>query len=379
MKKSFAFALAVITLSSFSILTANNNLTQSPKAPPPKIQVAILLDVSNSMDGLIDQAKAQLWNMVNILGKSRCDGVSPKIEISLYEYGRTTNDEKNGYVKQLLGFSSNLDTLSEILFSLKTNGGDEYCGQVIMNSLNELDWDKNTSSYKTIFIAGNEDFLQGRVLYKNACAIAKKKGVIVNTIYCGSRSSGIREHWNINDECGGGSFTNINQDESVDDIPTPYDNEILALNEKLNDTYVSYGASGSAYAASQKALDKKNYEMSKSVAVKRTMAKSQKNLYKNSDWDLVDKAEEDGGFINKLDPALLPDSLKGKSKEQIKAFVSTKKNERAQLQIQIAEKSNLRSKYIEDQTKNENKGQTLESEIEKIIINQAKGFKIIIK
>ena len=379
MKKSFAFALAVITRSSFSILTANNNLIKSPKAPPPKIQVAILLDVSNSMDGLIDQAKAQLWNMVNILGKSRCDGVSPKIEISLYEYGRTTNDEKNGYVKQLLGFSSNLDTLSEILFSLKTNGGDEYCGQVIMNSLNELDWDKNTSSYKTIFIAGNEDFLQGRVLYKNACAIAKKKGVIVNTIYCGSRSSGIREHWNINDECGGGSFTNINQDESVDDIPTPYDNEILALNEKLNDTYVSYGASGSTYAASQKALDKKNYEMSKSVAVKRTMAKSQKNLYKNSDLDLVDKAEEDSAFINKLDPSLLPDSLKGKSKEQIKAFVSTKKNERAQLQIQIAEKSNLRSKYIEDQTKNENKGQTLESEIEKIIINQAKGFKIIIK
>ena len=203
--------------------------------------------------------------------------------------------------------------------------------------------------------------------------------MIVNTIYCGSRSSGIKEHWNINDECGGGSFTNINQNESVDDIPTPFDNEILALNEKLNDTYVSYGVSGDAYAASQKALDKKNYEMSRSVAVKRTMVKSQKNLYKNADWDLVDKAEEDGAFINKLDPALLPDSLKGKSKEQIKKFVSSKKNERAQLQIQIAEKSKLRTKYIEEQTKRENKGQTLETEIEKIIINQAKKFNIIIK
>ena len=178
MKKSFAFtlALALITLSSFSIFKVNKNLTGSPKASTPKIQVAILLDVSNSMDGLIDQAKAQLWNMVNTLGKSKCNGLSPKIEISLYEYGRTTNDKKNGYVKQLLGFSSNLDTLSEILFSLKTNGGDEYCGHVIMNSLNELDWDNSTSSYKTIFIAGNEDFLQGGVLIKTPVRLLRKRG-----------------------------------------------------------------------------------------------------------------------------------------------------------------------------------------------------------
>ena len=33
-----------------------------------KIQVAILLDVSGSMEGLIKQAKEQLWNMVTTLG-----------------------------------------------------------------------------------------------------------------------------------------------------------------------------------------------------------------------------------------------------------------------------------------------------------------------
>ena len=41
-----------------------------------KIQVAILLDVSGSMDGLIEQAKSQLWNMVNILGRAKCEGVN---------------------------------------------------------------------------------------------------------------------------------------------------------------------------------------------------------------------------------------------------------------------------------------------------------------
>ena len=33
----------------------------------PTIQIAILLDSSNSMDGLIDQTRSQLWNVVNAL------------------------------------------------------------------------------------------------------------------------------------------------------------------------------------------------------------------------------------------------------------------------------------------------------------------------
>jgi hypothetical protein len=80
------------------------------------IQAAILLDVSNSMDGLIDQAKAQLWNMVSVMGKAKCNGLTPNIEIALYEYGRSTNDGTKGYVKQISAFTSDLDKLSKNLF-----------------------------------------------------------------------------------------------------------------------------------------------------------------------------------------------------------------------------------------------------------------------
>src|SRR6188474_663608 len=100
--------------------------TTEPVNANPKIQAAILLDVSNSMDGLIEQAKAQLWNMVSVMGKAKCDGVAPQIEIALYEYGRPTDDVKAGYVKQLSGFTTDLDKLSQTLFNIQTNGGDEY-------------------------------------------------------------------------------------------------------------------------------------------------------------------------------------------------------------------------------------------------------------
>ena len=69
------------------------------------------------MDGLLEQAKAQLWNMVSTMGKAQCpNNVSPQIEIALYEYGRTTNDPQKGYVKQINAFTNDLDQVSKKSF-----------------------------------------------------------------------------------------------------------------------------------------------------------------------------------------------------------------------------------------------------------------------
>ena len=54
------------------------------------IMIALLLDTSNSMDGLIDQAKSQLWKIVNEVAAAKSvDGKQPNIKIALYEYGMT--------------------------------------------------------------------------------------------------------------------------------------------------------------------------------------------------------------------------------------------------------------------------------------------------
>jgi hypothetical protein len=348
----------------------------------PKIQAAILLDVSNSMDGLIEQAKAQLWNMVSVMGKAKCDGVAPQIEIALYEYGRSSNNIVDGYVKQISPFTSDLDKLSQDLFKLTTNGGDEFCGHVIHTSLNELAWDTSSKNYKVIFIAGNEDFLQGNILYTNSCAEAKKKGVIVNTIYCGDRMQGIKEHWNLAGECGNGSFTNINQDAKVPDIPTPYDTTLIVLNEKLNGTYLYYGAEGEANIARQMRLDAGNAQLSKEVAAKRTAVKGNKQLYNNANWDLVDAMDKDSLFIAKVDMKTLPDSLKNKSRAELQKIVDKKNAERGAVQKEIMTINTQRENYIAVErakaVANTNT-QTLESEVEKVIRQQAKRFNMVIQ
>jgi len=386
--------MRILTKSSLALISVAASITsitfflpqQSPTndAPParsegPKIQVAILLDVSGSMSGLIEQAKAQLWNMVNVMGRARCENYNtpPQVEIALYEYGRDDNGARQGYIRQLSPFTTDLDAVSQTLFSLYTNGSDEYCGQVIYTSLQDLAWDTASNNYKVIFIAGNEDFLQGPVHFSKACAEARKKGVVVNTIYCGDRITGIREHWNLGSECGAGSFTNIDHNAGLEEIATPYDSLLYTLNGQLNGTYIAYGIKGKDYQARQEEVDQKNFGLNKKAAYERTAAKGNKNLYRNSGWDLVDAYTDDKEVVKKIDTKTLPDSLKQKSAAEIEAVVKSTLQERERIQKDITELNKKRQDYIAKERSNKSStAATLESEIEKIVRQQAKLFKM---
>ncbi len=379
------FALLLGTIAAITTLTAftkSSTLHKKTGVVQPKIQAAILLDVSGSMDGLIEQAKAQLWNMVSTMTKAKCSNdVTPQIEIALYEYGRTTNDVAKGYVKQLSGFTNDLDSLSKLLFNLKTNGGDEFCGQVIKSCLDELAWEAAPENYKVIFIAGNEDFLQGTIKYTEACEIARKKGVIVNTIYCGPKAQGIAEHWNLLGECGSGSFTNINQNDKIDDIPTPYDSLLITLDGRLNNTYLAYNSFGNSKLQEVVLVDRMNASMSKSAAIKRGKVKGNSNVYNKASWDLIDAKEKDKNAIAKLDRAALPDSLKRKTNEELEKLVDEKSKQRSATQKQIVELNTKRDAYIAaERVKNAtNKTTNMETEVERIIKEQAKRYKMIVQ
>ena len=52
-----------------------------------QIELAILLDTSGSMEGLIEQAKTQLWKIVNELAIAKRDGITPDLKVALYVLG----------------------------------------------------------------------------------------------------------------------------------------------------------------------------------------------------------------------------------------------------------------------------------------------------
>ncbi len=317
------------------------------------VKIALLLDTSNSMDGLINQAKAQLWDIVNEFTHAKCGNDSrPLLQIALYEYGNDNLSSREGYIRQVIGFSNDLDEISEKLFSLTTNGGEEYCGQVIQTSLKQLDWGKNADDLKMIFIAGNEPFTQGKLNYKDAAYNAKEKDVIVNTIFCGNYEQGISTQWKSGATLTGGDYMAIDHNRQVVHIATPYDDVIIRLNSKLNNTYVSYGSAGYAKKELQAAQDLNAAELEEVVVVKRAVSKSSR-LYKNSQWDLVDAVEDDEGILSKLAEEDLPPALKGKSESEIKSYVDGKKAEREKIQKEIQELNAKREAYIAEHQKEE--------------------------
>jgi len=69
-----------------------------------------------------------------------------------------------------------LDRVSEQLFALRTNGGEEYCGAVIQDAMKHLKWNTRDDVYKSIVIAGNEPFTQGPISYREAISEATRQG-----------------------------------------------------------------------------------------------------------------------------------------------------------------------------------------------------------
>ncbi len=315
-----------------------------------KIQVAILFDTSNSMDGLIEQAKSRIWNIVNDLGALRYEGQIPTVEIGLYEYGNDNIRNNNVYIRQLLPLSTDLDAISEKLFGLSTNGGSEYCGAVIGRSISDMPWSDAAEDLKMIYIAGNEMFDQGPVNYKTAIAEARKKNVYINTIYCGSYEAGVRELWLQGAETGKGEYFNIDSDREVVYIKTPYDDQINQYNDSLNQTYYGFGSLGREKKEAQIHQDANASSKSSSNQAERTIAKGSA-VYKNSSWDLIDAVEEGNADISTLKDDDLPEELKGKSEEEIKVFLEEKKEDRLRYQQNISKLATERENFISEERK----------------------------
>lgn len=341
-------------------------------AKKTKIQVAILLDTSGSMQGLIEQAKSRLWNIVNTLTTLKYNGEAPDIEIALYEYGSYKRYDGD-YIRRITPLTADLDLISKELFALTTNGSEEYCGTVIQRAVNELEWGNSKADMKLIYIAGNEEFTQGNISYKTAISNALKKDIFVNTIHCGSEDVGIGDFWQDAALRGNGKFFNIDANATVRAIKTPFDPQIILCNEKLNDTYIGYGIVGKERKMNQTVQDRNAGSISSANYTERAVSKS-KAVYKNTSWDLVDKVKEDKDALSRIKKEELPEELRNKSPEELKTFIKQKEEERTLIQKEINELAVKRQIYIDEQLKKEgeNKGDDLGKAITESVLAVAK-------
>ncbi len=356
-----------------SIPTIENSSQQPSEQVKPLVQMAILLDTSGSMSGLIDQARIELWAIVNEFIFARRNGLEPELRIALYEYGKNSVGSAKGYIRQIVPFTTDLDKVSEELFALKTNGSKEYCGQVIHQATQSLDWSDSPEDLKVIFIAGNEPFTQGPIDFREACKNAISKGIIVNTIHCGTESDGLKGLWKDGAVLADGRFLNIDQNRVVAHIEAPQDEKIAELSKKLNDTYIAFGSAGQMNFQRQRQQDGNAASASKQAEIQRAVTKSSFN-YRNSNWDLVDALKDKKVDLDQIKTEELPENMQSMTVEQRKAYVDAKTKERAQIQQNIHQLNEDRNTFIAVQRKKQ-QGQdnTLGTAIIKAVRQQAIG------
>lgn len=315
----------------------------------PRVQIALLLDTSSSMDGLIEQTKRQLWTVVNAFQNARRDGKAAQLQIALYEYGNQNLSGESGFIRQVLPLTSDLDRVSEQLFALKTNGGDEFCGQVIQKATQQLEWSKDKKDLKLIYIAGNEPFTQGPVTPQKALAAAHEHGIVVNTIHCGPAEQGAHDSWAQWVKLAGGQSFNIDQNRAVAMVAAPQDEEIARLGQELNKTYLGYGRGG-AEAKKRQADQDTNAGSNAVSATTRAVSKASR-LYDNSSWDLVDGTRQGKVKLEALKDDELPAELRGKSAPEQQALLESKNKEREALQTRIQKLNQERQQFLSEKQK----------------------------
>jgi hypothetical protein len=333
----------VLTLAVFPIAVSLLHADDLSRRPAKPIDLVLCLDTSNSMDGLIDSAKRKLWDIVNDLGRAK---PTPRLRVALYSYGNTGYDQSRGWVRQEVPLTTDLDKVSEKLFALTTNGGDEYVGRVSQAALRELDWAKEPGAFKVMFVCGNEPADQDReVKLAPLAETAVRQGVTINTIYCGPANHSETAGWKFLAERAEGRFLSINQDSRVT-ITTPQDARLAELSGKLNRTYLFYGKDAPARALNQEAQDANAAGLSLATSAGRALTKSSGN-YRMAESDLVDKLQEDPKFdLSKVPEAELPEEMRKMTVEERRSHITAKLKERQTIQDEIKKLSRERAEYL---------------------------------
>ena len=348
---------------------------QKKKKKVTRIDMVIALDTSGSMSGLINAARQKLWDIVNEAARAR---PRPILRVGLLTYG-SAGSEADGYVVVQSDLTTDLDSINEKLFALRTNGGTEYVGRVVHRAVKELKWHRGTGTLRQIFVAGNESADQDRtVRARTAVRLARKKGIFINAIYCGPKNSHDAPGWRRVARRGNGLFASIDHNHGTVVVRSPYDARLNALSSKLNRTYVGYGKRGRVAKAKQRIQDKNALRAHSSVGAARAGSKASA-VYRAESWDLVDARK--AGKLDKVKKDALPPAMRKLSKGELHAHLDKMEQERSAIKKQIKQLSKKRAKHVKSEMKRKGKTEALafDAAIKRAIRVQAASKKIKLK
>ena len=335
-------------------------------------EIVFCLDATGSMSGLIGTAKEKIWDIVSELAQES-DIDTLRMGMIFYR------DRGDDFITKKIEMTSDLDdAYTELLKINAAGGGDspESVNQALYESVTDMEWSRNGSTYRTIFVVGDcpphMDY-QDDVKYTESCKLAVEKGITINTIKLGNSCVGAITHFKKMSECTNGTFLRLDQNANDYVIATPYDVEINRISYNIDNSRIFYGTKEEQdinYSKKAKSMavyirgsstsnsDRAEYKQSKA---------GQKSAYGNK--EVINDFENGKLNLDEIKDDELPEILKGKSiseKESVLIELSQQRKADTKTLKELLKKKNeyIRSKEKKDST-------SFSREVIKVMMKQA--------
>lgn len=312
----------------------------------PRLDVVFVLDTTSSMTDLIAGAKEKIWSIASRMASGK---PTPRIRVGLVGY----RDRGDAYITKRFDLSEDLDGVFTNLQSFEADGGGdgpEHVGQALGEAVSLMGWSQEPRTAKMLFLVGDapahDDYGDGwntKVWAKKAIA----KGIVVNTVRCGTEESTevlFRELAQLAD----GSFVSIGQSGGMAAVSTPFDSEIAKLNAEIADKTLVGGSAaarfeGNAELTALKGMSAGSSSDRASYKAKAAPAAPATEVVRATGAITLNAAPE---RVSSLGDDELPDVLRKLPKGEREAYVRQQNAEQKALKAKVDELAKQREVFL---------------------------------
>jgi hypothetical protein len=266
-------------------------------------------------------------------------------------------DLGDDYVTRSIDLSTDLDQMYAALMDFEAGGGGdgpESVNAALDEALHGMSWSHDRQAYQVIFLVGDapphEDY-GNETQYPDIARAARQRGIVINTIRCGSNPA-TAAAWRQIAQLSAGAFFSVGQDGGALAIATPYDETLAELSRELDGTRLAYGDDEQIAAAQRKlaATEKLHAEASTAARARRAAFNGSAAGHANQfgDDDLLTELDQGRVALKHLDETELPAPLQALPAQQREDFLGQVRTRREGLTRRMQELTRERDAYLAD-------------------------------
>jgi Mg-chelatase subunit ChlD len=212
----------------------------APVYEKPSVEVVFCIDTTGSMGTWIGMCQNKMWAVCNAIAGGK---PTPNLKVGLVDF----RDKGDLWITKVYDLSDDLDGIYSNLLTFRADGGGdtpESVNQALYDSVHKIKWSKDKKTLRLIFLIGDApphmDYTDD-VKYPITCKEAVKRGIIINTIQCGTDTD-CTKYWKEIASLAGGSYVKIEQATHVKTHTTTHDRRLREINAELAKTILVWGS-----------------------------------------------------------------------------------------------------------------------------------------